>query len=138
MYEKFKSFLADDSIFTALLLILVGTVSFGLGRQSAVGEAGPGLLSTAPAQIIFSEGKVPAPIRTPDTGPNTAQNVVDTKAGEKQSGIMQLVASKSGTKYHLSTCPGASQIKEENKIYFDSIESAEAAGYSPAANCKGL
>jgi hypothetical protein len=50
----------------------------------------------------------------------------------------QLVGSKNGTKYHLVTYPGAKQIKEENKVYFDSIESARAAGYTPAANCKGL
>ncbi|KKW30802.1 MAG: hypothetical protein UY75_C0023G0006, partial [Parcubacteria group bacterium GW2011_GWC2_52_8c] len=29
-----------------------------------------------------------------------------------------LVASKSGSAYHLLNCPGAKQIKEENKVYF--------------------
>jgi hypothetical protein len=49
-----------------------------------------------------------------------------------------LVASKNGTKYHFLWCPGASTIKEENKIYFTSKEEAEKAGYKPAVNCKGL
>ncbi len=49
-----------------------------------------------------------------------------------------LVASKSGTKYHLLDCPGAKTIAEKNKIYFKSIAEAVAAGYTPAANCKAL
>ena len=48
------------------------------------------------------------------------------------------VASKSGTKYHLPWCGGAKQIKEANKIWFDTKEEAEAAGYTPATNCKGI
>ncbi len=48
------------------------------------------------------------------------------------------VASKSGTKYHLPTCSGAKTISETNKVFFASKEDAEAAGYAPAANCKGI
>jgi hypothetical protein len=50
----------------------------------------------------------------------------------------QVVASKNGTKYHYPWCAGAKQIAEKNKISFPSIEAARAAGYTPAANCKGL
>ncbi|MDO8624055.1 MAG: hypothetical protein Q7R54_01745 [bacterium] len=50
----------------------------------------------------------------------------------------EVVASKNGTKYFLPWCGGASQIKDENKIWFKSKEAAETAGYQPAANCKGL
>jgi hypothetical protein len=50
----------------------------------------------------------------------------------------QIVASKSGTKYYLSSCAVASRISEANKIWFTSAAVAEAAGYTPAANCKGL
>jgi methylphosphotriester-DNA--protein-cysteine methyltransferase len=49
-----------------------------------------------------------------------------------------VVASKSGTKYHLPTCPGAKQIKSTNLITFNSKQEAEAAGYTPASNCPGL
>jgi hypothetical protein len=48
------------------------------------------------------------------------------------------VASKSGTKYHRADCPGASQIKPENKIFFATAAAAEQAGYTKAANCPGL
>ncbi len=48
------------------------------------------------------------------------------------------VASKSGTRYYLPTCSGVSRIKEENKIWFQTKEQAEARGLLPAANCPGL
>lgn len=48
------------------------------------------------------------------------------------------VGSRSGTKYHLPSCPGAGRIKEENKVWFQSAEEARANGYTPAANCPGL
>lgn len=48
------------------------------------------------------------------------------------------IASLSGSRYHLPWCPGAQSIKEENKIWFESEEAAEIAGYTPAANCPGI
>jgi hypothetical protein len=45
------------------------------------------------------------------------------------------VASKNGTKYYLATCSGAKRIKDENKIYFSTIEAAESRGLGPAKNC---
>lgn len=51
---------------------------------------------------------------------------------------MKYVASKSGKVFHLPWCPGAKKIKEENKIWFSSIEEAISAGYRPAGNCDGI
>jgi hypothetical protein len=108
MSEKLKSWLADDTLFISLLVVLVAVTSFGLGRQSVVevGQRGS-VVQTADA----------APVPTSGT---------------------QVVGSRSGTKYHLPDCPGAEQMKEENKVYFDSIQLAEAAGYTAAGNCPGL
>jgi hypothetical protein len=50
----------------------------------------------------------------------------------------QYVASKSGTKYYLPWCGTVARIKDENKVWFQTKAEAEAAGYGPAANCKGL
>lgn len=50
----------------------------------------------------------------------------------------QVVASKNGTKYYLPDCSGADRITEANKVWFTSPAAASAAGYAPAANCKGL
>lgn len=47
-----------------------------------------------------------------------------------------VVGSKNGTKYHHTWCSGVKSIKEENKVWFDSAEAAESAGYTKAGNCK--
>jgi hypothetical protein len=52
--------------------------------------------------------------------------------------VRTYMASKNGTKYYLPTCGSAKRIKEENRVWFGTKAEAEAAGYSPAANCPGL
>ncbi len=45
------------------------------------------------------------------------------------------VASINGKAYYPKGCKSANIIKEENKIWFESAEEAEADGYAPAKNC---
>lgn len=66
---------------------------------------------------------------------NTAKP--ETEASKSVTSV-QYVGSKNGTKFHLLTCPGAKQIKEENKVFFATKEDAQKAGYTPASNCKGI
>lgn len=117
MQEKLKSLLHDDTTFYMVLLLLVAVISFGLGRQSMTEQAEFRGVSTAAMSEI-----VPL---TPNIGAGRSESTV----------VTTVVASKSGTKYHLPTCPGAKQIKESNIIEFTSIQAAEAAGYTAAANC---
>lgn len=124
MYEKIKPFIADDGVFYALLLIAIGVTSFGLGRWSLSGMQP----INQPASIIMTESAVPE--RMVAGGASGASSSVATTG--------TYVASKNGSKYHLPYCPGAQQMKEENKVWFSSKEEAEAAGYTPAANCKGI
>ena len=118
MYEKLKSFLLDDATYTAILLLFVSIISFGLGRQSVVTTTE---LSQS-AGVVFTDISV-------ETGSVPIQT---------DTGAQQVVASKSGTKYHLLNCPGANQMKEENKVFFATAALAQAAGYEAAANCPGL
>lgn len=64
----------------------------------------------------------------------------DTRAtiGKPALQAGRYVASKNGTKYYLPSCSGAKRIKEENKIWFATIEDAKASGKTAATNCKGL
>ena len=126
MLEKLKSWLADDSLFYAALLILVALASFGLGRQSVAQK-------TPILEPIQSE-RVEV-VKNVATSSKTTPLPVTTAVAAQSAAV---IGSKSGTKYHLPTCPGAKQIKPANVITFDSIEAAQAAGYSPAANCPGL
>lgn len=127
MTEKLKSLLGDDLLFVSILLLLVGVIAFGLGRQSVGGVgvqfAQVGAAATPPPAVTLGTF-------TPPAATDSASSKTEPRAA--------VVASKSGTKYHLPDCPGAKQMKEENKVWFDSATAATAAGYTPAANCPGL
>lgn len=113
---KIKGFFAypPTDIFIVLIIILVGSAGFGLGRLSV--ERG----DVTPVTVV----------------PGDSMSAGAIEAFETPSGAV--VASKAGTKYHFPWCPGAQQINEANKIAFASTEEARAKGYTPAANCKGL
>ena len=119
MLEKLKSILHEDAYFYAVLLVLVAVTSFGLGRNSI--KTVPGISMQTEMNISDMRSLTPA---------ESSENDLSTN--------QKVVASKSGNKYHLLTCPGAKQIKEENLIEFTSPITAKAAGYAPAANCPGL
>jgi len=114
MLVKLKSLARSERLFTVVLLCLIGVISFVLGRYSVI-----------------------EPSFTPQPTDNQAGVVfIDSPNEPLNANATPVVVSKNGTKYHLLTCSGASTIKEENKVYFDSIDQAKAAGYSPAANCE--
>lgn len=121
MSEKLKSFLQNDQHFYGLLVVIVALSAFFLGRASGpVGET----LPTVPLSTITPTKAAPVQVAA-------ATSTAKAVAGE-------VVASKSGTKYHRPDCPGASQIKPANIVKFSSAAAAAAAGYTPAANCPGL
>jgi len=55
----------------------------------------------------------------------------------QNSEILQegVVASINSDKYHYLHCSGAKRISEKNKIYFDSPQDAQNAGFVLAGNC---
>lgn len=117
-------------LYTLFLIIVIATIFFALGRLSALEE------SKTPLRIINQDIGQNKALE----GQNTA-NVIDSVVLESQSGDQnsgEVVASKSGSKYHFPWCSGAKSIKSENLITFSSIEEARKAGYEPAKNCKGL
>ncbi len=127
MKEKLKSLVLNDQYFYGVLVLLVGICSFFLGQNSVtnsmIGQSSEASVVNYTTSIV-------------EVKENETQ--VATSTGEDKLGTIELVASKSGTKYHLPTCPGAGQIKPENRITFSSYSKARAAGYTPAANCPGL
>lgn len=125
-----------EQVFISVILILVALLAFGLGRLSVISERG----GDFEIQYLEPEGKVQGASIT-----NTGSLKVEAGSSDKnlQPSPSNLhagayVASKTGTAYHFPWCPGANLIKDENKIWFASKEEAEAAGYTPAGNCKGI
>ena len=113
MRERSKNLLATlprDVLLVAVLL-LVASFSFGFG-------------------ILVGQ----------DSGSGAPFSVCDSTATPKPvlDAGGEVVASKTGTKYFLPWCSGAKNINTENLMTFASANDAKAAGYTPAANCKGL
>jgi hypothetical protein len=121
---KFKGFFSNTEYLLTILIIAVSFTSFWLGRLS---------MSTAsPSGQSLSEIAASAAVSV--SGEGSATSSVQTEAFSEGG----YVASRNGTKYHLPWCSGAKQISEQNKVYFATKEEAEAAGYTPASNCKGI
>ncbi len=118
----------SDDLFLGLIIILVAFGSFGLGRLSKIEG------SKMPIQI---ESATEVTTET-FTGSVQADTVATPQLLTSTSQTGELVGSKNGTKYHYTWCSGAQRITEANRIYFTSKSDAEARGYTPAINCKGL
>src|ERR1035437_4152005 len=118
IYSQEKGFKIKDDLYIVLMIILVGTASFGLGKLSS-----------------YEKNKTPiAILNTQETMYASVLSSNQSQKGEMQSTSTTLnsnglvVASKSGTKYYYPWCTGVSRIKEENKVWFSSIEEAKSAG----------
>ena len=59
----------------------------------------------------------------------------NSSAFKKQAMSGSFVASINGKAYYPANCEAAKRIKEENRIWFENKEEAEAEGYKPAQNC---
>jgi hypothetical protein len=112
--EKIKRFLEGKQgkdILTVLIVVLVGLGSFGLGRLSK-NVVSEGL------KIEYTEGSLEASIAEATT---TKKN---------------FFASKRGSKYYSLGCSGGKTIKQENRVFFNTKEEAEKAGYELSVSCK--
>lgn len=113
------------NLFLVFLITLIAFLSFYLGRISKNVNQ-PIRIERAGIQEIFDQQSLNIKV---------SDNSNESRGGEKID--FRVVASKKSTsmKYHFLWCPGAKQIKEENKIYFNSEEGAVSTGYSLAGNC---
>ena len=136
MYSKIKSLLQNDTLFYTLIIIAVAIASFGLGRlsieQNIEKESILGIqtLPLSSASLLMTEVATSTSLNKPNKN-NGITN-------QQSQSVTEIIASKNGTKYHYSWCPGAKQIKEANKIIFSTPAAARTAGYTPASNCPDL
>ena len=131
-----------ESLLWLGIVLLSSSGSFGLGFLAGKDAEGGEVIIESRGAGAVSEEKAPVSVTTSalQASPKaaTAVEASSDPLPPAPSGGGEYVASKSGKSYHLPWCAGAKQIKEENKIYFSSKAEAEAAGYAPAKNCKGI
>lgn len=142
---KFKAFVQEGEVVLVCIIAGVALGSFFLGRLSAqesparTEQQAAVRLLEPPAQTETGEKSTKiqptsVSVETEIPPAQDAKSVTPTAPPPQST----YVASKTGTKYHLPWCSGAQRIKEENKVWFATKAAAEAAGYEPAANCKGI
>ena len=132
-WKEKVSRILENRYFVPIVIVLVAIIAFSLGRISGLQEG------REPVRVVDSTIPTSSPNPSPKLGEGgSATSDTGEVKGATTDSSGQVVASKNGTKYHYPWCAGAKQISEKNKITFDSIEAARAAGYTPASNCKGL
>ncbi len=123
--ERCKAVFANDSVFVPTVIVLVGFSAFALGRLSTIERPKVNIIGGEQAKNMQQMSHIS------ENQPASSAGIIEQKKGS-------YVASKNGSVYHLPWCSGVSRMKEENKVWFDSKEDAENAGYRPAANCPGI
>lgn len=117
-----------SDLVVVLSVILVGLIGFGMGRLSVLNQKKtPVFVKNQVSNLVSAEIEISG---AGDSSENTEVAIIPVDK--------IFVASKNGTRYYYPWCSGVSRIKEENKVWFATKEEAERAGYTPAANCKGL
>lgn len=118
-------------ISTVFIIILVGLGSFGLGRLS----------NSSQHTDITVEYTNPPPLNTSSNAISALKSVQSPKIEQntpkpKKAQFGAYFASNRGSKYYSIGCSGGKTLKEENKIYFQTKEEAEKAGYEISSSCK--
>ena len=116
----------NKDIFLGFCIVLISIISFNLGRINALNKTPIKITDEGQANIYKA------------TGTKTNSNLSKQKSVIQQPLDKRVVASKASTtkKYHFTWCPGAKQIKETNKLWFETDIVAQKAGYTLAGNCQ--
>jgi hypothetical protein len=130
--EKIKLFVASEKgkdILVIFIVILVGLASFELGRLSR-DKQGSGVKIGYSNQTINQEANA--------LSSNNHSNILQNDKIEKNPNTngKNFFASSRGSKYYPIGCTGGQNIKQENRIYFNTSTIAEQAGYVLSSSCK--
>lgn len=134
----------ENRIVLFIGVILLSFISYGIGRLGTPQSKEPITIQASSQDILKNSPVVKEEVKQDEknlTIEKQSDSINSQKTKQENKVVKNTslyVASKNGTKYHLPTCSGAKRIKEENKIWFESKQEAEKAGYEPAKNCKGI
>ena len=122
--EKIKHFIESNKgkdILTVIIVILVASASFELGRLSKNS-------TSSDLKIEYSNQEANAITAYQDTSKTTISD-------NSYTGIKNFFASNRGKKYYSIGCSAGKTIKGENRIYFSTSAEAEKSGYSKSTSC---
>lgn len=124
MGEKIKGFWDKEGrdILLIAIVVLTGVGGYCIGIYSKTTEpsASPILVKIEGSALTAGAPRV--------LGQSTSEGSLASSSG--------FVASRNGTKYYPLGCGSVSRINEENKVFFQSEEEAQNAGYTRTTSCK--
>ena len=127
--EKIKGFMQSEKgkdIMIVIIVILVGLSSFELGRLSKeTNQSGIKILNTD--EKGYSDQNL-------NQIENQSANVFSA-TNSTISNSKTFFASSRGTKYYTTSCSAGKTIKLENRVYFQTGEEAQQAGYVLSSSC---
>lgn len=92
-------------------------------------QEGMAMLSTYPPNVKYVDDFT----AIQEEARNAGIGVWEGYEPPKTSG--NFVASKNSDKFHRTDCRYAASIAEQNRVWFDTVDEAEAAGYQPCSTC---
>jgi len=129
LMEKIKQFLEGEKgkdVLIVIVIVLVALGSFGLGRLSKKPQNG-GL------QIEYTNQVINGGVNALSAQNQPKKEVLGVSTSNT---IKTYFASSRGSKYYYLGCTGGKELKEENKIYFNSEQEAINAGYEKSVTCR--
>ena len=132
--EKIKSFIQTEKgkdIMVMIIVILVGLCSFELGRLSK-DTKNEGIQVEYPNEEVKQEANAISAL----SNSNILQNDKMSQTVNTNTSSKNFFASSRGSKYYSVGCSAGKSIKQENRIYFETKEEAERAGYALSSSCR--
>lgn len=114
-----------STVWVMVSLLSVGGALYLVGRIDASES-----LQQSPIEVVYPEESAVRQhtVMTEDSGEGQLKSVPEPSEA--------LVASRNGTRYYTPGCSGIGRINAENRIYFDTVEEAEAYGLTLAQACQ--
>jgi hypothetical protein len=135
-WDKIKGTLsspAGHDTAIALVVVLVGFVSFFLGRLSVLSDDKTSVLVSLPSEATITSA---GPQILPASAYTGAFELSKVKATVEANYGGAFLASKNGTKYYPAGCSAANRIKEGNRVWFKTEADAQAQGLTRSTSCK--
>jgi hypothetical protein len=128
--QKIKLFIESEKgkdIMIIIIVVLVGISSFYLGRLSHETSTN-GVKIEYTSQEASAIGSTKTNIEQISLNPSISEKINNNVRGS-------YFASKKGKKYYPIGCSAGKSIKKENRIYFNTANEAENAGFSLSRSC---
>ena len=125
--NEFNSDLMKKWILTLAILALIVTIS---GCTSNDGNASNQSYTNTTTQTPTQATTAPT---TSDN--SSSESVNTTSTSQHSTGSGNYIGNSNTGKFHLASCRYVSKMNDENKVFFNSRESAIASGYQPCKVC---